>query len=275
MTDLETLRAALAALDAHAALAAKTRALADLNAEVESLHERHHKQQMILKGLIEKHKIPARLGHTCHADTVRAFVEHLGPSVAGQQKRADKLERALAEREEELASIGRLVGTEGGIVHRVAVQLDAKDKEISEREAECERLRSEIQLAHGRGQDVCLERLTKAGGFGEWPGIVPLRDAWRERDTLRAQLAERDAYIERCRQLLGPNEHDMGHAVSKALEDRTQLGQAQKRIAECGAVIEAVREFQELAGNRDADLDAEINAQRRVLSIALPEKRKP
>lgn len=235
--------------------------------------------------------------------------------------------------------------------------LAAKTRALAEREAECERLRSEILLAHGRGQDVCLERLTKAGGFGEWPGIVPLRDAWRERDTIRAQLAEARAEGERLReraarddagvtihQCPGKGEGLMpccGKTPFEVLADRmttnpvlvncdrerlrTQLEQAQKRIAECEAhcemlkdtaaqleadicaryesrrrdlaaerdraierakdavrrleefepVVEAVREFQELAGNRDADLDAEINAQRRVMSIALPEKRKP
>jgi hypothetical protein len=72
--------------------AEKERASADaLNAEINALHERHHKQQTILKSLIDQYKMPVKLGHMYHAETVRDFISHLAPSVAGQQKRADKL----------------------------------------------------------------------------------------------------------------------------------------------------------------------------------------
>jgi len=100
-------------------------------------------------------------------------------------------------------------------------------------------------------------------------------DVRAELHDVKAQLAESRAEGERLRGMV-----ETWKAVNREMHEerdslRTQFDQAQQRIAECGAVVEAVREYQALASDPNADLDAETQAQRRVLSVPLPEKVSP
>ncbi len=131
---------------------------------------------------------------------------------------------------------------------------------------ECEKLRAQLaqQKKLTAGQQKTASKIGREFDLLQKDWLKAIE----ERDTLRAQLAERDREIAGITQAL---EQVQGWRN----EETQELDRLRARLSACEPVVEAVREWQALAKDPNADLDAEVEAQRKALAAALPEKRTP